>query len=353
MVNRLSVHHVVIDFTNQVCHGKVQIPQNDKLTHQIVIECIDRDGHYLSLLNYTPRIDFYDNETHSFVTSTGVNIDNAYRGQISYLVGDRLTRNPGRYTIKLSLFDKSHPDQMVMSTSFLVIVTKDSLPEYDCNNENRHEVVITQEFYNQLVDLMTETVPDLLDQVARSFIVVDGYDLLSSIPDQFLVDGKVVRVSDTGKFYRYDRLSRSWSEESFGGITEDDVKRLIDEHDKNSEAHQGLIKYINRAFITVDTAADLIKIPPEDLVHGKIVRVNRPKSTDDDEIPDIVEDPTDYYKPAYYAYDMIGNQWVLVDFGGGTAPSGKIPMSQVEGLNDTLSDIRNEIRKSSLELLPI
>lgn len=151
-----------------------------------------------------------------------------------------------------------------------------------------------EEEIRQLYDITAE----LTDDFRKTFIVVQTMAELNELPKEDLINGRVVKVVDGNGQGKESYYSFNYEKQEF---------------EKFSFASDP------RAFITVDTANDLIMIPSSELVHGKLVRVNRPKSNDDDNIPDIVEDPKDYYKPAYYSYDSIGNQWVLVDFGGGSS----------------------------------
>lgn len=166
------------------------------------------------------------------------------------------------------------------------------IDRFDCSEGGSIEEEI-----RHLYDITAE----LTDDFRKTFIVVQTMTELQALPKEDLVNGRVIKVVDSNGTGKPAYYSFNYGTQTFERIT---------------------FASDPRAFITVDTANDLIMLPASELVHGKLVRVNRPKSSDSDSIPDIVQDPVDYYKPAYYSYDSIGNQWVLTEFGGSGGGSG-------------------------------
>lgn len=185
-----------------------------------------------------------------------------------------------------------------------------------------------EEEIRELFDITTE----LTDDYRKTFIVVQTMSELSNLPKENLVNGKIVKVVDSNGSGKAAYYSFNYSTQTFEKFT---------------------FSSDPRAFITVDTANDLISIPQSELVHGKIVRVNRPKSNDNDNIPDIVEDPKDYYKPTYYSYDSIGNQWVLVNFGNDSSATEQAIIDAINkhNSNDTShQDIRDELKLTTISV---
>lgn len=117
------------------------------------------------------KIEFYKNDT--LLTSDDVNIENRYRGRVSYVVTDTLTKNPGRYTSYLVMYDKNNEE--IFRTSFILNVAKSH--NYQPNST---EIALTKEYKQELDDHMLD------EQIHLSEIDRDFLDTFSDQVDELL-----------------------------------------------------------------------------------------------------------------------------------------------------------------------
>ena len=142
-------HSVVLDVQTNTSNCVLDIIEKDKNSHQLLIKLICSDGHPYNISGYTPEIEFYDNTTNTTVLTTAVDIVNAYRGYLSYILGDRILQNPSRYTVTLRLYEINGSEYARFSSTFILNVLKDSTYPTDCPCPSV-EVTITKEFYDAL-----------------------------------------------------------------------------------------------------------------------------------------------------------------------------------------------------------
>ena len=203
------------------------------------------------------------------------------------------------------------------------------------------------QFLQKKLDIIEVELSETNETVSKSFIVVDTISDLDNLPCKDLVDGKVAKVNknEDGVPSYY-----TWN---------DNLKKWVETDSSVSDP---------RAFITVNTAEDLVSLPESELVHGKLARVNRPKVYNSDnsplselpigrlnDIPGIIQDPTGYYKPAYYSYDSIGKKWVLTNFGssGGSSVTQSDIDSSINKHNassESHSDIRSTLNSTMISV---
>ena len=70
--------------------------------------------------------------------------------------------------------------------------------------------------------------------IKRTFITVDTIEMRDAIPEDQLINGRLVRVNDNGHgevaYYEYDAASKSWVEEDFVGDDIDQIVNNIEDH---------------------------------------------------------------------------------------------------------------------------
>lgn len=182
-------HTLVIDVNTGTCtcssRSSVDIPQGDKNSHQLLLKLVHGDKFYSIEEGCTPEITFYDSFDHELFTSLSPKIANAYRGYVTYVVGPRLVRDFGRYVGRLDLYDRHHDRKI--SARFIVNVIKTSYEDgcgCGCDGGST-EVVVTREFYNDLLKHLrddqrhlTDEDRDLLDWVAQNKSTILTFDNL-------------------------------------------------------------------------------------------------------------------------------------------------------------------------------
>ena len=197
--------------------------------------------------------------------------------------------------------------------------TPSDCSEYFHISENQYAKIIKN------IENLNDTTSSLREELKHTFITLNSIDDLLNLSENELTNGRMFKVNDIGNgnfgFYIYDEKS-------------------------------GFIKYDfgdPKSFITLDTYSDLVNYTKnnENLVHGKLVRVNRPSSSDLDDLT--IENPIDYRKPAYYYYDSIGKKWLAVDFGGTTSSSG-LSKNEVEEIVNNAIDKHNKDLNSHAEI---
>lgn len=193
-------HTLVVDIHTGTCSSRssVEIPQGDKNSHQLLIKLTHNDKFYSIGEDYTPEITFYDSFDKELFTSLSAKIVNNYRGYVSYVVGPRLVRDFGRYVGRLDLYDRHH-DRKV-SARFIVNVTKTSYDDggCGCGEDGSTEVVVTREFYKDLLAHLrddhrhlTDEDRDLLDWVAQNKSTILTFD---NIGQALLEDPEIRKI---------------------------------------------------------------------------------------------------------------------------------------------------------------
>lgn len=178
-------HTLVVDVNTGTCscRSSVEIPQGGKNSHQLLIKLVRGSKFYSIDEGCTPEITFYDSFDHELFTTLSPKIANAYRGYVTYVIGPRLVRDFGRYVGRLDLYDRHH-DRKV-SARFVVNVTKSSFEDGCGCDGGSTEVVVTREFYNNLLKHLrddrrhfTDEDRDLLDWVAQNQSTILTFDNL-------------------------------------------------------------------------------------------------------------------------------------------------------------------------------
>lgn len=176
---------------------------------------------------------------------------------------------------------------------------------------------ISERQYAQLkksIEDLNKSTISLEENMKRTFITLDTVKDLFNIPSSELVNGRMFKVNDVGNgnsgYYYFNQTTNSWIKFDFNDP---------------------------KTFITLNTYADLkeFTLNKDNLVHGKLAKINRPSVDDLD--PSIIEEPDDYYKPAYYAYDSIGNKWIKVKFGASSSSS-----TNIEEVKDLIEEHNND-----------
>lgn len=144
-------HSVVLDVQKMTSSCILDIVEKDKNSHQLLIKLVCDAGHPYNVSGYTPQIEFFDNSTNTKVLTTAVDIVNAYRGYLSYILGERIVQNPSRYTVSLKLYDNSGSSSARMTCQFILNIIKDpNSSGCDCGCGGSTEVTISKEFYDEL-----------------------------------------------------------------------------------------------------------------------------------------------------------------------------------------------------------
>lgn len=141
-------HSIVLNVKENTNTAVIDIYQSSGNSHQLLIKLIKENEECFDVSNYNAQIEFIDYHSNSKVISSSVDIINGPRGYLSYVVGDRLVKNSGRYTAVLKLINKDTLSQVICS--FVISVSKD--PTFSgCDCCTSVEVTISKEFYNELV----------------------------------------------------------------------------------------------------------------------------------------------------------------------------------------------------------
>lgn len=161
-------HTVVIDVSTGTCSGRstVEIPQGDKDSHQILIKLVQGDQFYHIDEGSSVEMTFYDSFDHELFTSLAPKIANYYRGYVTYVVGERLIRDFGRFVSRVDVYDKLH-DRKASARFIIDIVKSDFNDQCGCGcgcNDSQVEVVITKDFYKTLLCHLRDNTRHLTDE---------------------------------------------------------------------------------------------------------------------------------------------------------------------------------------------
>lgn len=144
-------HDITLDLKSNTSHGVIEIPQGDINSHRLCIRII-HGGRFFNLKGWEPEIQFYDRDSGSLVISEAVTIVNSYRGQLSYVVGGRLTRTNQRYSVNLKLNSTTSE----LTSSFIVNVVMSTADNDNCPCNNNVEMTIPKELYDKLLLVVDE-----------------------------------------------------------------------------------------------------------------------------------------------------------------------------------------------------
>lgn len=162
---RKSIHKVIANVDSNVCtiNPPIDIHQGEVNAHVLLIQLCSNHSKFISIdKDNKLKIEFYLND--NLIESSDVQIEDEYRGRVSYVVGATVTNTPGRYTTYLIINNQS--EEVLVKISFIVTVSK----SHDFN-PNSNEVVMTKEFYEELQEHMENKDihcdPDDVDRVLR------------------------------------------------------------------------------------------------------------------------------------------------------------------------------------------
>ena len=206
-VNKI-IHNIIVNTeanTTEI-NPPIDLHQGDTDTQVLFFQLRNNKKKYISIdSDYTAKIEFYNSVTKSLVSSDDVTIENRYRGQLSYVVGDTVIGQYGRYTTYLKLY---RGDSEVYSISFVVVVAKNH-----SYSPKSNEVVMTKDFYDTLnahmdnqeihvgtedrdfLDTFNDKIEDLNDLLAIGLHVDDELSTESTNP----VENRVITSSLNNK----------------------------------------------------------------------------------------------------------------------------------------------------------
>ena len=140
-------HSIILNVESGTSRGVVEIPQSDNNSHKIVFRVVTNKGP-MNLKGFVPSVSFYRSYDDKTFTTVGASrVDNEFRGFISYAVSSGLVEFTGRLVGELTLTDDIHCRKL--SCKFILNVIEDPR---DKSDESSVEVIITQEFYDSLVN---------------------------------------------------------------------------------------------------------------------------------------------------------------------------------------------------------
>lgn len=213
-------HSVILDADSLTSQCHIEIPEGNINSHQLLIKLVHSDGTFFNVTGYDPVISFFDRKNKVVVETDSVTVINSYRGQLSYIIGDRLTEHYQRYVVKLTL---SRDDESIMSFDFIVNVVKNKSGKCPCP-EPKYEVIITKDFYERLKSHIDDKTIHLSES-DRSLL-----DFLSDNYDTLVTTGTYNNI--------YELITTS---EEFRTIIEEEVKTVF--HD--DEAIREMIKEVS------------------------------------------------------------------------------------------------------------
>jgi len=199
-------HSVILDAESLTSQCHIEIPEGDINSHQLLIKLVHSNGTFFNVTGYDPVISFFDLKNKVVVETDAVTVINAYRGQLSYVIGDRLTEHYQRYVVKLTL---NKDDTSVVSFDFIVNVIKNKSDKCPCP-EPEYEVIITKDFYEKLKSHVDDKSIHLSDS-DRSLL-----DFLSDNYDTLVTTGTYNNL--------YELITTS---EEFKSVLEEEVRAII------------------------------------------------------------------------------------------------------------------------------
>ena len=252
----------------------LDIHQGDSNSHLLLIKLRNDEGDPVEIREgSSARISFYnDTERDELVVSYAVDIVNYYRGILSYLIGPAVTQKSGRYTAYLDLSQCRCGNQCGPSISFTITVSK---THNYCPGPEDVETTITKAFYNELVHHLNDS------------------DIHVSSADREFLNKFIPKESELEDIVdNFDEKVKEAVEEASDEIT-------------------------RRSFITVDFVEDLNQFTDDELVEGRLFRVNYPNHENPSELTE-----QDDVKPEYYVAKWHGSpddghyEFHITDFGG-------------------------------------
>ena len=144
-------HDVIINTQTHVCTVKtpIEIKQGDECSHVLLFQLKNSHGDISLDEDCKLIIEFYKDD--HLIESEDVNVVNAYRGVFSYIIGNVVVKNFGRYTTNVKIIDCTNNSQ-VFTASFVTTVTKSHDYAFRSN-----EVALTKKFHDQLKDHLSDS----------------------------------------------------------------------------------------------------------------------------------------------------------------------------------------------------
>lgn len=150
-------HSIELNVQKNTSKCRVEVYEKDRDSHQLLIKLVTDNG-YFDASDYSFEIEFYDSSTRTKVLTSVIDIVNPSRGYLSYILGERIVRNPGRYTVVLNMtreVGSSSPGRCNChcpsqnKCTFVLNVLRDPSGS-GCNCNDNVEVTISKEFYEEL-----------------------------------------------------------------------------------------------------------------------------------------------------------------------------------------------------------
>ena len=148
-------HPITINVKDDYNDAVLDIYQNDGNSHEIIFKLIDGDTFY-NVSQYQAEVIYHHEDCPEKVIVTPVSVINAYKGYLSWVIGNSVLKEQGRYTVTLALKVRcpllNNNDNFSytedLSLKFILNVVKNK--EGDASPGS--EVVITKEFYDTVCD---------------------------------------------------------------------------------------------------------------------------------------------------------------------------------------------------------
>lgn len=243
-------HSVILDAESLTSKCHIEIPEGNINSHQLLIKLVHSNGTFFNITGYDPVISFFDSNNKVVVETEAVTVINAYRGQLSYIVGDRLTEHYKRYVVKLTL---NKDDTSIMSFDFIVNVIKSKPDKCPCP-EPEYEVIITKDFYEKLNSHVDDKTIHLSES-DRSLL-----DFLSDNYDTLVTTGTYNNI--------YELITTS---EEFKSVIEEEVKTVF----YDDEAVREMVKEVSMEAVdeNLDQITSEVTEAVEERLGGRLGRL--------------------------------------------------------------------------------
>lgn len=156
MISKI-IHHLDVDVESKAfsVNPPLDIHQGDSNNHILLMKLHNSSGFPIQIQDENSiKVSIYDSETNKLIVSSSVDIVNAYRGVVAYLIGPSVAATMGRKTMYLTISNCNGDSCGDITISFILTVSRMMAYDFD---SSKAEVALTEEEYNKLMEGYSDT----------------------------------------------------------------------------------------------------------------------------------------------------------------------------------------------------
>lgn len=152
------IHQIDIDVETKAfsINPALNIHQGDANNHILLMKLHNSAGYPIQIMDSDAvKVSIYDSTTNKLIVSSSVDVVNAYRGVVAYLIGPAVASEMGRKTVYITISNCGDDACSEITISFVLVVSRMMAYDFD---SSKVEVALTEDEYKTLMEGYGDTI---------------------------------------------------------------------------------------------------------------------------------------------------------------------------------------------------